>query len=371
MRSCLSAGIDTAKGLAVAWQIPLVAVNHMQAHALTPRLVSALSRSTDQPAKTEPTFPFLSLLVSGGHTLLIYSKGLTDHSVLATTTDIAIGDAIDKIAKHVLPSDLIIHSQDTMYGRMLEEFAFPRGFMDHKYNPPVTRASELARKISPWGWDLVPPLAETRSGSKNRSMEFSFSGLETACRRIMERRCAEGENPREREDCMGHEERQFLAREAMRTAFEHLAGRVVLALQAMDLETKTTSKHSRQSNSDSPDPKAISTLVVSGGVAANAYLKTILRSFLDKRGYGHIGLVFPPAELCTDNAAMIAWTGMEMFAQGWQSDLAVRALRKWSLDSDGESEGEEGASGVLGVGGWILREGFNEKEGERENPLIS
>lgn len=242
MRSSLNTGLDTAKGLAVAWQIPLVGVNHMQAHALTPRLVSALSGSEAAPA-----FPFLSLLVSGGHTLLVHSRELVDHDILATTTDIAIGDCIDKIARLVLPPDVLEDGGDIMYGRHLERFAFPNGPADHNYTAPTTRAEEIARKTTKWGWALVPPLAETRSGSKSKAMEFTFSGLNSAVKRICERTQE-----------MDNEERRYLARESMRLAFEHLASRIGWALR--DLEEKGS---------------RVGTLVVSGGVASNAFLRTV------------------------------------------------------------------------------------------------
>ena len=244
MRSSLTTGLDTAKGLAVAWRIPLVGVNHMQAHALTPRLVSALSRSSPSVA---PAFPFLSLLVSGGHTLLVQSKALTNHAILATTTDIAIGDCLDKIARLAIPPDVLKEREGIMYGRHLEHFAFPNGSADYCYTAPTTRAEEITRRTTRWGWALVPPLAETRSGLKSKAMEFTFSGLGSAVKRICEGK--EG---------MDHDERRELARESMRLAFEHLASRVGWALQ--DLRKNGT---------------AVRTLVVSGGVASNAFLRTV------------------------------------------------------------------------------------------------
>ena len=244
MRSSLATGLDTAKGLAVAWRIPLVGVNHMQAHALTPRLVSALSGSSTNAA---PAFPFLSLLVSGGHTLLVHSRELTDHKILATTTDIAIGDCIDKIARLVLPPDILREGKGTMYGRHLERFAFPNGPVDHNYTAPTTRGEEITRKTTQWGWALVPPLAETRSGSKSKAMEFTFSGLGSAVKRI-----CEGKNE------IDNEERRELARESMRIAFEHLASRVGWALRDLKEEGSR-----------------IGALVISGGVASNHFLRTV------------------------------------------------------------------------------------------------
>ncbi|KAL9077654.1 MAG: hypothetical protein Q9161_000026 [Pseudevernia consocians] len=315
MRSSLTTGLDTAKGLAVAWQIPLVGVNHMQAHALTPRLVSALAARSPNAA---PAFPFLSLLVSGGHTLLVHSRELTDHEILATATDIAIGDCIDKIARLVLRPGVLKEGGDIMYGRLLERFAFPNGSADFNYTAPTTRAEEIARKSTRWGWALVPPLAETRSGSKSKAMEFSFSGLGSAVKRICEGK-----------DMMQDEERIELASESMRLAFEHLASRVGWALR--NLKEKGS---------------AVGTLVVSGGVASNAFLRTVLGSFLTARGFPDVKLAFPPVELCTDNAAMVAWTGMEMYENGWESDLRCRALRKWSIDPRAED------GGILGADCW-------------------
>lgn len=321
MRSSLSTGVDTGKGLAIAWQIPLVGVHHMQAHALTPRLVSAL----EQPESAiEPAFPFLSLLVSGGHTLLVHSASLTSHHLLATTADIAIGDCLDKCGRLILPSHLLASTKDTMYGRLLETFAFPSDAL-YEYTPPPRRAEELARKPTKWGWAFGVPLAETRSGSKSKSMEFSFTGTGSTVQRLIEKKAQEGG--------MGESERRALAKEAMRVVFEHLASRVVMALQSL------------QDNSDN----AVSTLVVSGGVACNGFLRYILRAFLDVRGFSHIKLSFPPVALCTDNAAMIAWTGMEMFEAGWESELGIQAVRKWSVDP-GAADG-----GILGLDGWRRR----------------
>ena len=250
--SCLNTGLDTAKGLAVAWQIPLVGVNHMQAHALTPRLVSMLDDPSGEP---DPAYPFLSLLVSGGHTLLMNSKTCVEHEILATTTDIAIGDVIDKIARLVLPPRILDAGGESMYGQLLERFVFPNGVNDHKYVAPTSRHEEIERRKSRWGWALVPPLAETRSGAKSKAMEFTFSGLGSAVERICK---AKPE--------MGDEELSELAKESMRVAFEHLASRTGWALNDVHQSKNTKS---REENTD------ISTLVISGGVASNAYLKTM------------------------------------------------------------------------------------------------
>ena len=73
-----------------------------------------------------------------------------------------------------------------------------------------------------------------------------------------------------------------------------------------------------------------------------------LRSFLDARGYSYVQLSFPPSALCTDNAAMIAWTGMEMFEDGWETELTCDAIRTWSVDPAAEDKG------ILGANGWKI-----------------
>lgn len=374
IRSSLSVGIDTAKGLAVAWQIPLVGVNHMQAHALTPRLVSALSEEPNNVHYGKPAFPFLSLLVSGGHSLLLHSKSLTEHAILATTANVAVGDVLDKIARAVCPPSIFAREpHEIMYGRLLEEFAFPH---QHEYNyvAPATRGEELSRRDTRFGWSLPVPFAETRSGAKTRVMEFSFTGLGSAVERIaaqIGRTASETTSERGEEEegriggDGGMEERVELAREAMRVTFEHLASRVVLALDSLQAAQAARSSANADAEGNAID---IDTLVVSGGVASNRYLRTILRAFLTARGHASIKLSFPPAELCTDNAAMIAWTGIEMYEAGWENSFreggpgGVRALRKWSVDPNAPD------GGILGVEGWVRREGMEgmEERGERK-----
>lgn len=318
MRANLNTGLDTAKGLAVAWQVPLLGVNHMQAHALTPRLVSSLE--ADHAAiGLEPAFPFVSLLASGGHTILVHSRGLCDHRILAETSDIAIGDVIDKCARDILPDSALGKAGSLTYGRLLEDFAFPDASEDYCYVAPATRGQEIEAKDLGYGWSLTPPLSNLHPERKDRLKEFSYSGIGSAVKHIITSR-----------PDMLDVERRMLARETMRVAFEHLASRLLIALQGQEL-------------------KPVDTVVVSGGVASNQYLKHVLRKNLDRKGFEHIGLTFPPPSLCTDNAAMIAWTGIEMWESGWRSDLEIRSLRKWAIDSADQN------GGVLEAVGWISR----------------
>ncbi|KAI4209288.1 MAG: hypothetical protein LQ349_009560, partial [Xanthoria aureola] len=242
------------------------------------------------------------------------------------TMDVAIGDCIDKMARHILPAGVIEDSAEMMYGRLLEHFAFPSGPSDHWYIVPRTRAEDLSQKPSIWGWALTAPLSRTRSGSRSKDMAFSFAGLGSAIERICHRI----------ETAITLDERRDVAREAFRVAFEHLASRVLMALQQLK-------------EAETADTEEMGTLVVSGGVASNRFLRTVLRSFLDVRGFAHIRLIFPPTSLCTDNAAMIAWTGTEMYKAGYKTDLSCAALRKWSIDPSAEG------GGILGVDGWKMK----------------
>ncbi len=319
----LATGLNFAYGLATAWQVPVLGVNHMQAHALTPRLVSALLSTP--PSEADPAFPFLSLLVSGGHTLLLRSRALCDHRILAQSANIAVGDVLDKCGREILPPDLVASAGDVAFAAALERFAFPAdeeaaAVAANHYSPPRTRADEIAPYVSAaHGWSLRPPLAESRA------MAFNFSGVYGRVKALVQEREAVAAGG------MGEAERRELARETMRLVFEHLGSRVLLALQ--------------QEQEDGP-AGVDTTLVVAGGVASNRFLQTVLRGMLDARGHGGVRIVVPPGNLCTDNAAMIAWAGAEMFEAGWRTELGAHPLRKWPLDPE-----EDG--GIVGASGWV------------------
>ncbi|KAJ5619514.1 hypothetical protein N7510_003498 [Penicillium lagena] len=324
MRSNLSVGLDTGKALSVAWQIPMVGVHHMQAHLLTPRLISCLaetaSASSEKTGTVSPQFPFLSILVSGGHSILVHSKSLTDHTILASSDDVAMGETLDKAARDILPPSLLEEAKNTMYGKILEQFVFPNGTADFAdYRPPKNRGEEVAKHRSPWGWSVTTPFANTRT------LQLSFSSISSMVGKIVRNKT---------DETLSQDERVALGREAMRVCFEHLASRTIIALEALRPRVQGEDEN-------------VKTLVVSGGVAANKFLMHVLRSFLNVRGFGHVDIVAPPPYLCTDNAAMIGWAGIEMFEAGWRSDLSCRALRKWTLDPQADD------GGILGPSGWI------------------
>lgn len=265
----------------------------MQAHALTPRMANALE-SPPSSALT-PGFPFLSVLASGGHTLLIHSSGLTRHRVLGSTNDIAIGECLDKAARIVLPAELLQTTKSTMYGALLERFAFSqaehevtntagtrndpavsardrgkgaagctaREYLKKKsggryawYRVPANHDEATRMSATKWGWGFDQPLTKVHGGTKINSLELSFSGLLTAVERVVRFRTDLASRKltkieRSIED-ITIEERKDIARELMRAAFEHVAYRMILALKSI------------------PDQPAV---VMSGGVAANSFLR--------------------------------------------------------------------------------------------------
>lgn len=327
MRSNLSVGLNTARGLALGLNVPFLGVHHMQAHALTPRLVGAM-RAANTRSTLEPRFPFLTVLASGGHTMLINSTGLTEHTILAETQDTAIGDCLDKAARAILPPDAL----KTPYGKALEDFAFPNGSSDYDYVPPARRSDELARRKTKWNWSIAPPMGESKGGEKSsRRMAYSFAGTLSAVERFMSQKVSlDGRLTDETRsaEAIGLEERSDMAREVQRVTFEHIVSRILLHLSTIDASK-------------------VSAIVVSGGVASNSYFRHIMRSMLDVRGYNHLRVECPPVSLCTDNALMIAWAALEMWNAGYRSSLDVEPIRKWSMDPTAPD------GGILGVGGWV------------------
>ncbi len=240
----------TAKGLALAAAKPLVAVNHLEGHALSPRLVDP-----------DLEFPYLLLLVSGGHCQILEVLGVGEYRRLATTIDDAAGEAFDKAAKSL-------------------GLSYPGG-------PAVER---LAKE----GDSAAVPLPRPLVGSGEP--HFSFAGLKSAVQRAVD---SDEHSPAD------------IAASFQQAVIDSLVDRTRLALE----------------KSDAP------ALVVAGGVAANNAIRSALHSLARENGRR---FSVPPAWLCTDNAAMIAWAGVERFERGMIDDLAIPARARWPLDPDAE-----------------------------------
>lgn len=259
----LLVGLMTGKAIARASGKPLYAVNHLEGHALTARLTDRLP------------FPYLMLLVSGGHTQLILVRGVGDYERWGTTIDDALGEAFDKTAK-------------------LLSLPYPGG-------PAVESA---ARDGNPDRFVFPRPLVG------EAKLNFSFSGLKTAVRQA-----ATDIAPLTDQDVAD-----------ICASFQKAVSRTLKDRIGRGLERFKT---------EFPDVEGEPALVVAGGVAANLEVRGTLQALCDKNGFRFVA---PPLRLCTDNAVMIAWAGLERMAIGIEpDDLDVQPRSRWPLDSSAET----------------------------------
>jgi len=247
-------GVMEAKAIALARRLPFLAINHLEAHALTPRL-------TDDVA-----FPYLLLLVSGGHCQLLSVEGVGRYRRLGTTLDDAAGEAFDKGAK-------------------LLGLGYPGG--------PAIEAASRAGDAS--------RVALPRPMKGREGCDFSFAGLKTALR--------------ERVEAAGAPSDAFRADAAA-------------ALQAAigDCLIDRTENAMAMFRRRHPEGKA---LVVAGGVAANRALRERLAALASRNEFFFVA---PPPALCTDNAAMVAWAGLERLTLGLIDALDFAPRPRWPLD---------------------------------------
>ncbi len=253
-------GLTTGKALALATRKPFVAVNHLEAHALTARLVEPLE------------FPYLLLLVSGGHTQLVAVRGVGDYVRLGATLDDAVGEAFDKVAK--------------MLG-----VAFPGGPLLEKE----------AMRGDPQRFDFPRPMLG------RPKPDFSLSGLKTAVRLEAERI-------------------------APLTATDVADLCASFQAAVVDVLVDRTRAGLRAFRELAGHPNA---LVAAGGVAANDAIRRALIRLCGETG---LRLILPPPALCSDNGAMIAWTGIERLKLGLSDDLTFPARPRWPLDANSEAQ---------------------------------
>ncbi len=260
-------GVMCAKGLAAGSGKPLIGVNHLAGHALTPRLTDGLA------------FPYLMLLVSGGHCQFLVVRSATRFERLGGTIDDAPGEAFDKTAK------LLGLSQ-------------PGG-------PAIEKA---AIQGDPTRFALPRPLLD-RPGC-----DMSFSGLKTAVLRARDALI-------DRQGGLTRQDQSDLAAGFQAAVTDVLAVKTRRALQLAEVPA----------------------FAVAGGVAANSAIRQALRREADEAG---ASFAAPPLALCTDNAAMIAWVGIERFRLGLLDDLTLAARPRWPLDPDARpmlGSGKKGA----------------------------
>jgi N6-L-threonylcarbamoyladenine synthase len=252
------AAVSCAKGLSAATGLPLIGVNHLAGHALTPRLTDGVS------------FPYLVLLVSGGHCQFLLVRGADSFTRLGGTIDDAPGEAFDKTARLLglpQPGGPAVEAEATAGDPA--RFAFPRPLLDRP------------------GCDL------------------SFSGLKTALLRARDAIVADkgGLTRQDRADLCASFQASVadVLIEKSRRALAELRGSVDLTCFA-----------------------------VVGGVAANQRIRSGLETLC---GSTDLPFIAPPLALCTDNAAMIAWTGIERLDLGLIDDLLLEARPRWPLDT--------------------------------------
>jgi N6-L-threonylcarbamoyladenine synthase len=245
-------GLTTAKALALAADKPLVAVNHLEAHALTARLTAGVA------------FPFLLLLISGGHCQLLAVEGVGQFRLYGTTIDDAVGEAFDKTAK-------------------LLNLGYPGG--------PAIEALALTGNSRRFA---LPRPMVGRDGA-----DFSLSGLKTAVRQVV--RAQPLDSP---------------------AAADLAAGfQAAIADVLVDRTRAAMQRYAREISGGR-------VLVVAGGVAANRAIGRALAALCLQEGFE---ITIPPPKLCTDNAAMVAWAGIERSALRLFDDLAIAPRARWPL----------------------------------------
>ncbi len=261
----LIVGSCFAKGVALAHSVPFVAVNHLEAHALTARLPGLLPG----PFRDGVPFPYLLLLLSGGHCQCVAVEGVGRYRRLGGTIDDAVGEAFDKVAK-------------------LLGLGWPGG-------PALER---LAARGDPTRHAFPRPLLG-RPGC-----DFSFSGLKTAVALLVAQRPP---GPLEAADAAD------IAASFQRAVADVLADRADHAMAEFAAAC--------------PEGKR---LVVAGGVAANAQLRACLQAAAEARGFAFVA---PPQRYCTDNAVMVAWAGLERLRLGLVDKLDHAPRPRWPLDA--------------------------------------
>ncbi|CAN3503875.1 tRNA N6-adenosine threonylcarbamoyltransferase, mitochondrial [Diutina catenulata] len=270
MAGSLTAGLQLAKGLSIGWNVPVVGVHHMVGHLLTPQL------------ETRFDYPFLSLLCSGGHTMLVLSAAPGHHRVVANTIDIAVGDCLDKCAREL-----------GMYGNMLAK-------------EMEAYIGDYTPSGAPIDFPITLPMRGSRYPRVPDSIGFSFASFLSKIQTTLKGRD------------ISDDQRRYIAYRTQEVVFDHIVDRINVALEKHGVSGDGALANVRH-------------FVCSGGVAANSTLRHKLQN--NTRFASPPQFHFPRLELCTDNAAMIGVAGIEMFEQlRLMSDLSMVAVPKWPMD---------------------------------------
>jgi N6-L-threonylcarbamoyladenine synthase len=250
---CLTVGLNIGKTISASLKKPFIAVNHLEGHALSPKINKKIE------------FPYLLLLISGGHTQFLEVNGVGSYRRLGTTIDDAIGEAFDKTAK-------------------LLGIEFPGG--------PIIE--QWAKKGDENHFILPKPIF------KRGGCNLSFAGLKTAVLKISK-------------ELKDNKEKYHLAASFQKTINEILYQKTKVAMDDF-LKNKNGKKN---------------IFVIAGGVASNLTIRKNLIKLSNEKNFTPI---FPPLDLCSDNAAMIAWAGIERFKMNLVDDLEFPSKARWQLD---------------------------------------
>ncbi|WP_372828951.1 tRNA (adenosine(37)-N6)-threonylcarbamoyltransferase complex transferase subunit TsaD [Psychrobacter maritimus] len=253
----LMTGALFGRSLAYGLDIPAIGIHHMEGHLLAPLM-----------GANPPAFPFVSLLVSGGHTLLIAAHGIGQYEILGESIDDAAGECFDKAAK--------------MLG-----LPYPGG-------PNIAKLAETGNQNA---YDLPRPML-------HRGLDFSFSGMKTAVHNLIKDTPCSGDSGNS--SASDPQVRADIAASFQHAVVDTLVKKCVKALKQVDMNR----------------------LVIAGGVSANSHLRETLESELAKI---NATVHYAPPALCTDNGAMIAYAGYERLQAGQADDLAVSCVPRWPM----------------------------------------
>jgi len=251
---CLTVGLNIGKAIAASLNKPFLAINHLEGHSLSPKINKKIK------------FPYLLLLISGGHTQYLEVRGINNYKRLGTTIDDALGEAFDKTAK-------------------LLGIEFPGG-------PVIEKWAKLGDKNY---FNLPKPIL------KKGGCNLSFAGLKTAVLRTSK-------------NLKNKKEKYHLAASFQKTINQILYEKTQVAMEEF-LKNKKNEIYS---------------FVIAGGVASNLTIRKNLTNLAKKKKFGP---VFPPINLCSDNAAMIAWAGIERYKMNMTNNIEFPAKARWPLDS--------------------------------------
>ena len=251
---CLTVGLNIGKAIAGSLKKPFIAVNHLEGHALSPKINNKIE------------FPYLLLLISGGHTQFLEINGVNNYKRLGTTIDDALGEAFDKTAK-------------------LLGIEFPGG----------PKIEEWAKKGDENYFKLPKPIL------KKGGCNLSFAGLKTAVLRTSKK-------------LKNEKEKYHLAASFQKTINEILYEKTKIAMEEF-LKNKKNKQN---------------TFVIAGGVARNLSIRENLSKLAIEKNFTSI---YPPINLCSDNAAMIAWAGIERYKINLIDNLEFPSKARWPLDS--------------------------------------